>query len=384
MFRLSNIYFVVVTVLLSSQYLFPQELTNPDSDTLKIFVIAGQSNAINIHANSAGLEIALIDTTVRFYYHCGMPPDTNIPFFSTSNNKWTKLGIQRQVPYLAHSEYFFGPEITLVSGLTGSYENAAVIKCAYGGSNLAVDWNKNAVSGNMLYKTMMDQINNACSLLDSSGIKYAFSGFIWIQGESDASKQSYAQAYFVNLREFISGVRNDLNNPDLLFIISRLPSRQPYTYLNLVRSAQEKASIEITNTRCIDTDNLELDNDKVHFTAAGMKTLGYLAAEEIISSVSSNYELSNQPVIKNFNLLQNYPNPFNPATTIGFSISESAHVVIEIFNVLGKKVSMLENQRFPPGSYEIEFNAGGIPSGIYFYKITAGRFADIKKMQLLK
>jgi len=374
----------LVSLLLFSRSLFSRELINSGSDPLKIIVIAGQSNAINIHADAADLDITLIDTLVSFYYHCGMPPGTNLPFFSTSNNKWTKLGIQRQVPYVAHKEYFFGPEITLINGLSNSHRNIAVIKCAYGGSNLAVDWNRNAVTGNMLYKTMTDQINNACSLLDSIGLEHTFAGFFWIQGESDASIQSYAQAYYENLREFISGVRTDLNTPSLPFFISRLPSGQPYTYLALIRSAQEKASADIHNVKLIDTDNLELDTDKVHFISSGMKELGFLMAAAFINIASSNNEQNEFKPVRNFILSQNYPNPFNPSTTIGFTLYKPEYIIITVFDVLGKEVSKLVNKELQTGSYEIEFRADGFPSGIYFCRMSNGLFSDIKKMQVLR
>jgi hypothetical protein len=83
-------------------------------------------------------------------------------------------------------------------------------------------------------------------------------------------------------------------------------------------------------------------------------------------------------------LEQNYPNPFNPSTTIKFGLPEKSDVVITIYNSLGAEVATLFNEVREAGSYEIEFNANNFSSGIYYYKIEAAQFSQIKKMILLK
>lgn len=374
----------LLLLFLCSQVLFSQIRTTIDSDPLKILVIAGQSNAINIHANAKELRSALIDTSVRFYYHCGMPPDRNIPFFSTSDNKWTTLAIQRQIPFVANNEYFFGPEITLINGLSSSLKNIAVVKCAYGGSGLADDWNRKATKGNMLYKTMMEQITNACAILDSSGISYSFAGFFWIQGEKDASIQSYAQNYFENLKGLINGVRFDLNSPELPFIITRLPSRQPYNYLALVRNAQEKAAGTIGAVKCIDTDSLGLDRDSIHFISTSVQKLGYLMAGAFLSNITSIKGKNESKLKIQFALEQNYPNPFNPQTTISYSIPEDEYVRLTLYDLLGKEVQLIQNEFKRAGSYIVRFNGNNLPAGLYFYNLRAGKYTATRKFMLVK
>lgn len=85
-----------------------------------------------------------------------------------------------------------------------------------------------------------------------------------------------------------------------------------------------------------------------------------------------------------FELTQNYPNPFNPATTIKFSIPQSDVVTIKVYNVLGQEVQTLVNQVMNAGTYEVDFNASHLSSGVYIYSITAGNYAATKKMMLLK
>ena len=83
-------------------------------------------------------------------------------------------------------------------------------------------------------------------------------------------------------------------------------------------------------------------------------------------------------------LEQNFPNPFNPSTTINFSIPQKNFVSLRVFNIIGEEVSTLINEEKDAGSYHIKFNALNIPSGIYFYKITAGSFSATRKMILIK
>ncbi len=85
-----------------------------------------------------------------------------------------------------------------------------------------------------------------------------------------------------------------------------------------------------------------------------------------------------------FILQQNYPNPFNPSTTIKYSIPTSEFVTLKVYDALGKEVATLVNEEKPAGSYEVEFNAAELSSGIYFCKLQSGSFVETKKMILLK
>ncbi len=85
-----------------------------------------------------------------------------------------------------------------------------------------------------------------------------------------------------------------------------------------------------------------------------------------------------------YSLAQNYPNPFNPSTTINYDLPEASHVTLKIFNVMGELVQVLTDEEKPAGYHHTDFNAAGLSSGIYFYRISAGSFTDIKKMILVK
>ncbi len=85
-----------------------------------------------------------------------------------------------------------------------------------------------------------------------------------------------------------------------------------------------------------------------------------------------------------FTLEQNYPNPFNPSTTIKYTLGSKEFVKLKVFNILGKEVADLVNSEQDAGSYELEFNASGLESGVYFYRIESGNFVETKKMLLMK
>jgi len=89
-------------------------------------------------------------------------------------------------------------------------------------------------------------------------------------------------------------------------------------------------------------------------------------------------------IVDSYSLEQNYPNPFNPSTKIKYSIPELSFVTFKVYDVLGNEIETLLNEEKPIGSYEVEFDARNLPSGIYFYRLRAGDFIETKKMILLK
>jgi hypothetical protein len=105
-----------------------------------------------------------------------------------------------------------------------------------------------------------------------------------------------------------------------------------------------------------------------------------------------NYEYSDIIAVKimpgQFSLNQNYPNPFNPTTVIRYAIPKDGYVTLTIYDILGRKVQTLINEKQPAGRYKKTFNASALASGIYFYRISvtggAGNFVKIKKMLLIK
>jgi hypothetical protein len=89
-------------------------------------------------------------------------------------------------------------------------------------------------------------------------------------------------------------------------------------------------------------------------------------------------------VPKEYNLAQNYPNPFNPSTTIKYELPTPSMVKLSVYDMLGREVSVLVNERKNAGSYEVKFDAAGLASGVYFCRLQAGDFVQSRKLLLLR
>ena len=142
-----------------------------------------------------------------------------------------------------------------------------------------------------------------------------------------------------------------------------------------------------------------LAKDSVSWTYAGLKNLtinnlvSYGDTTFALTQGNGGYLLRHQKALgvieksfvpASFSLSQNYPNPFNPSTHVQYSISNLQFVKLKVFDVLGREVATLVNEQKGPGTYTVDWNASGFASGIYFYRLEAGTFVDVKKMLLLK
>ncbi|MCL5028587.1 MAG: T9SS type A sorting domain-containing protein [Bacteroidetes bacterium] len=130
------------------------------------------------------------------------------------------------------------------------------------------------------------------------------------------------------------------------------------------------------------TNQSTVDTLFIHFQSEDFiwGTVSKYAWKDIISGVR---EIDNN-IPKEFFLYQNYPNPFNPSTKIRFEIPKTSFVKLIVYDILGREIAVLINKEMKPGSYETIFNARGIASGVYFYRIETGSFSQTKKFVLLK
>jgi hypothetical protein len=102
------------------------------------------------------------------------------------------------------------------------------------------------------------------------------------------------------------------------------------------------------------------------------------------TDITGTGELPSSVIPKEFALMQNFPNPFNPSTTINFDLPKSADVRLSVFDLTGREISLVINQKLEAGTHSVQWNASQLASGIYFYKIRAGEFSQTKKMLLVK
>ena len=119
----------------------------------------------------------------------------------------------------------------------------------------------------------------------------------------------------------------------------------------------------------------------INFSARkDLPELNGIILNKLATSVKKNYN----PSERSFILEQNYPNPFNPNTTISYYLPRASRVSLIVYNSLGQKVKQIVNNFEEPGNHKINFDAENLSSGIYFYKISAGNSAQVRKMLLLK
>ncbi|MGB2957826.1 MAG: T9SS type A sorting domain-containing protein [Bacteroidota bacterium] len=109
-------------------------------------------------------------------------------------------------------------------------------------------------------------------------------------------------------------------------------------------------------------------------------TISSLHESGIVVNVADN----DMPLPEGFSLSQNYPNPFNPSTTIEFALPHAGFATLKVYNVLGEEVAKLIAGDHDAGTFKATWDASGMPSGMYFYRLTAGNFVATKKLMLLK
>jgi len=89
-------------------------------------------------------------------------------------------------------------------------------------------------------------------------------------------------------------------------------------------------------------------------------------------------------IVTEYKLFNNYPNPFNPTTIIAFELPEQTIVTLKVYDILGREVAVLVNEKLESGKHEVEFRADNLASGLYIYNLTAGNYSQSHKMLLLK
>ncbi len=158
----------------------------------------------------------------------------------------------------------------------------------------------------------------------------------------------------------------------------------------------ERKQGDSLSTNTFDVLDTVASNDTVYFDRTVQDSITYtyrifainndtlsgfsnITSIEVITAIKKLAELP-----KEFMLYQNYPNPFNPTTVIQYQIPHTAFVTLKVYNILGKVVATLVNEKESPGTYSVDFNAMNLGNGVYFYQLKADNFISAKKMVLLK
>lgn len=123
----------------------------------------------------------------------------------------------------------------------------------------------------------------------------------------------------------------------------------------------------------VSSEPLKIELDKFNWILKQVQESNTADSSDQDPNIPTEYELE-----------QNYPNPFNPATEIVFSLPEKAEVKLEIYDMLGRKVTTLMYEELPAGRYQVKWNAHGIASGVYFYKLQSSKYSKTRKMVLVR
>jgi 5-hydroxyisourate hydrolase-like protein (transthyretin family) len=187
----------------------------------------------------------------------------------------------------------------------------------------------------------------------------------------DTLRISGNETVTLNLADIVSDVETPVNQ--LTFEFTSMSDSLMYNF-----NAQNEMLSLTANTKYNGVTTLQI---KVTDKDGGVtETSVKVRVENTLTGIES---LAAQ-IPNDYELYQNYPNPFNPSTNIRFQIKEPNFITLKIFNILGKEIATLVNEKKSPGTYEVKFNAGNLPSGIYFYKLSAGDFTDTRRLLLLK
>jgi uncharacterized delta-60 repeat protein len=137
-------------------------------------------------------------------------------------------------------------------------------------------------------------------------------------------------------------------------------------------------------------DSLDTELDCYAGLGTNRADMGYYGGRYSENTTDVEEENIETEIPNKYELSQNYPNPFNPSTTINYSIpvvnahTSTANVTLKVYDILGREVAVLINKEQAPGNYSVKFDASNLTSGLYFYRLTAGKFTSVKKMMLLK
>ncbi len=281
----------------------------PDSSTLRIFILAGQSNAVGYnHLKDYSGDVEKLQGELRKLTKVIFWPGSNAR--STLANKWVKLqigasDIAGEEPFLNSC---FGPEIGLGISLSKAMpgEEIAIIKFAVGATGIArsadyydyipglkgyddkgVNWHPpgDGQNAGSLYSNLMENIENALFALKQEKRSYDICGFIWMQGEHEAGiSKKMAEDYGTLLALFRDAVRKDLNLQSLFFAVGEINSHT-WAFGDIARKKQKEACEEDFNSVLIKTTDLPRGGmgGEAHFNADGMIMLGNRFSHPFIS-----------------------------------------------------------------------------------------------------
>ena len=272
-------------------------------------------------------------------------PVGGFPFFINSNTGWLM------------------PVSPGGSGTTSD----SVRKTTNGGLNWTAPWGTNAQVGfNAIF---FSDVNNGWAVGKNGIVLHTTNGgsswnYVTNTGINNSSYNSKA-VFFINSNTGWIGTDRDNEDPKVLYT-----NNGGNSWIIQNTPIPQIQGDDIFSIFFYDANNgwLTADCGRIcHTTNGGVKVIN------ISTKIPSKYSL-----------MQNYPNPFNPLTNIRFDLPKNGSVKLVVFDALGREVTTLVNEKLKAGTYQVDWDGSGYPSGVYFYKLTTGEFSDTKKMLMIK
>ncbi len=288
-------------------------------------------------------------------------------------------------------------------------ENNEVVENHIGGSDRGVyisDSNGNTIARNLIgtngtWDMGLSNHNDGVHILEGSQSNLISENIIWYNEGNGVYVYGEQTIHNTITRNSIArndgwGIENDsggnteLAPPDILSVIEVEISgiANPNQNIEVFADENNQGRIFLGSTTTDESGNFVLALPEPlplsYITATSTDAEGNTSEFSPPFNVTAVEERTDVQIPAEFDLSQNYPNPFNPTTKVKFVLSKSEIVKIEVFNTLSQKIETLLNKSMPAGYHEIEFNAHNLSSGIYFYRIEAGEYQDVKKMILIK
>lgn len=254
----------------------PQE--PPSEDSLRVYILAGQSNMAGCD-DARNVDPMWQDELPQVMMYWG---NAAAPGFMPLGPGTSGASCSNPAP-----AFYFGPELAFGSDVAISFpdENIVIIKFAVGGTSLYDYWttpSREYPSGGILWNQLKGHIDDALAELDAMDVEYHVEAFLWMQGESDADKRYRAKAYGSKLSSFIASMRQHVGDPELPFILGRIrDAGQPHA--DMVRAAQVSVATNIPNVYWFDTDDLPWLPDGIHYDEPSMIELGHRFADIVLS-----------------------------------------------------------------------------------------------------
>jgi len=240
-----------------------------------------------------------------------------------------------------------------------------------------------AESGGIVGRTQKNGIGCTChSETPSANVLVAISG-----PDTLAAEQSATYTVTIQGGPLIAGGTNIAASDGDLFPIAGDLRKENFelTHVQPKLSSGGMVTFQFIYTApsIVGQQTLFANGNSVNFNGANSGDSWNFASNKIINIVEPT-GVDDESVFRTYELSQNYPNPFNPSTVISWQSPVSSWQTLNVYDVLGNEVVTLVNEWKDAGNHSVKFDARGLSSGIYYYRLTIGNFVDTKKMSLLR